>query len=92
MNASQKRYLALDHTETATSGYVLFNMYGIMEIHYGRHASLQFELAANNLFNKAYQSSLSRLKYFEYYTASPKGRLGIYNMGRNICVKIMATF
>ena len=50
------------------------------------------QVQANNLFDVAYQSGLSRLKYFEYYESSPGGRSGIYNMGRNICLKLIAPF
>ena len=43
---------------------------------------------ANNLFDVAYQDHLSRLKYFEFYSNSPTGHYGIYNMGRNVAIKI----
>ena len=46
----------------------------------------------NNIFDKAYQSNLSRLKYFEEWSASPNGHLGIYNMGRNSIVKLIMPF
>jgi iron complex outermembrane receptor protein len=49
-------------------------------------------IAVNNLFDTAYQNHLSRLQYFEYYTASPNGKKGIYNMGRNICIKVIVPF
>jgi iron complex outermembrane receptor protein len=91
-NASQNRYLALSHTETPTPGYTLINIgTGTTLIHTSK-TSLEFMLNVNNLFNVAYQSNLSRLKYFEYYTQSPNGHLGIYNMGRNFSAKIIATF
>jgi iron complex outermembrane receptor protein len=47
-------------------------------IHGKRFASLH--LSVNNLFNRAYQNHLSRLK---------EG--GIYNMGRNIAMKVIFT-
>jgi iron complex outermembrane receptor protein len=40
----------------------------------------------------AYQDHLSRLQYFEYYAASPNGRSGLYNMGRNACLKVIRSF
>ena len=44
-------------------------------------------LGCTNLFDRAYQSHLSRLKYVE---ATPyKGHQGIYNMGRNITMKLV---
>jgi iron complex outermembrane receptor protein len=44
------------------------------------------------VLNTAYQAHLNRLKYFEYYTASPTGRLGIYNPGRNVGLKVVVPF
>ncbi|MEJ7666000.1 MAG: hypothetical protein WKG07_44035 [Hymenobacter sp.] len=40
----------------------------------------------------AYQAHLNRLKYFEYYAASPNGRSGIYGLGRNLSAKIVVPF
>jgi len=44
-------------------------------------------VACENITNTAYQSHLSRLKYLEANLAT--GRNGIWNMGRNISVKII---
>jgi outer membrane receptor protein involved in Fe transport len=87
---AQNRYLGLYGTETPTAAYTLFNAGVHTDIRYAKDRTLQIQLQANNIFNTAYQDHLSRLQYFEYYTASPNGHLGIYNMGRNICVKIIA--
>jgi len=43
---------------------------------------------ANNIFDVVYQDHLSRLKYFEPYPNSSGPYHGIYNMGRNISVKL----
>lgn len=91
-NAPQNRYLALDHTETATPGYVLFNAGINTNFRYGREKGFTVQLQVNNLLDRDYQSNLSRLKYFEYYDRSPDGHLGIYNMGRNICIKLIMPF
>ena len=91
-NAAQNRYLALDNTETATPSYTLINLGILTSVRYARNFSFQFQVQVNNLLNTAYQSNQSRLKYFEYYTASPNGHLGIYNMGRNVCVKMIVPF
>ena len=64
----------------------------ITDINYTKKFVMQFQLTVNNLLNTAYQSHLSRLQYFEYYTQSPNGHYGIYNMGRNICVKLIIPF
>jgi iron complex outermembrane receptor protein len=92
LNAAQNRYLALNETEKATAGFSLFNFSINTHINYSENKSLQFQLQVNNIFDKAYQSNLSRLRYFEYYSNSPNGRYGIYNMGRNICLKLIASF
>ena len=92
INASQNQYLALNYTETPTSGYTLVNAAILVGIPYSKNYSLQFQLQANNLLNTIYQTNQSRLKYFEYYTASPNGRLGIFGMGRNICAKLILPF
>ena len=44
-------------------------------------------LNADNLTNRAYQSHLSRLKYADLNRVT--GRQGIYNMGRNVTLKIV---
>jgi iron complex outermembrane receptor protein len=45
-------------------------------------------LFGNNLFDVAYQDHLSRLKYFEPYPNDPRPYHGIYNMGRNIGIRV----
>lgn len=91
-NGTQNRYLALNGTETATPSYTLVNAGIISYIEYDKTSVLQFQLLVNNIFNVAYQSNLSRLKYLEYYSYSPTGHYGIYDMGRNICVKLIMPF
>lgn len=92
VNGEESRYLALNHTETYTPSYTLFNIGAGTTINYSGSRTLQLQFQVNNLFDKAYQSNLNRLKYFEYYEASPTGHLGIYNMGRNISVKAIIPF
>ena len=91
--AAQSRYYGVDNTETYTPGYTLVNV-GVGATIENKQDKPLFELyvQADNLFDKAYQSSLNRLKYFEYYSASPNGRSGIYNMGRNISMKVIVPF
>jgi len=91
-SATQNRYLGLNNTETPTPAYALFNCGISAEIKYSKTQTLQLQFQVNNLFDKAYQSNLSRLKYFEYYSQSPNGHFGMYNMGRNICLKIILPF
>jgi iron complex outermembrane receptor protein len=91
-NGAQTRYLALDGTETPTPGYTLLNAGVFFAINYSSRVPMQLQFVMNNILDKAYQSNLSRLKYFEEYSASPNGHLGIYNMGRNMVVKLIMPF
>lgn len=91
-NAAQPRYLALYQTESYSPAYTLINLSAATTIVYAKQHSIQLQVQVNNLLDQAYQNNLSRLKYFEYYSHSPNGRLGIYNMGRNICTKILCSF
>ncbi len=87
-NSTQNRFLALYDTETKTNGYVLLNVGAGATL--SKNWQLQFQV--NNVLDEIYQSNMSRLKYFEYYTQSPNGRSGIYSMGRNFCVKLIVNF
>lgn len=89
-NAAQNRYLALNNTETATTMYALLNLSINTKINLLKNNSCQFQIQVNNVFDKSYQSHLSRLKYFEYYTA--KDHSGMYDTGRNICLKAILPF
>jgi iron complex outermembrane receptor protein len=91
--ARQSRYYAVDGAETATAGYLLLGLGAgtTLRTKAGRDA-VQLIVQADNLLNTAYQSHLSRLKYFEYYAASPSGRLGIFSPGRNVGVKVVVPF
>jgi iron complex outermembrane receptor protein len=88
-NWAQNRYLGLFNTETPTAPYTIFNVSAHTELRFDKRQTMQLQVQVNNLFNTAYQSHLSRLQYFEYYTASPNGRPGIYEMGRNVCIKMI---
>ncbi len=91
-NGAQNRFLALNSTETRTPAYVLLNAYVNFTFHYSKRSSLQLQFQVNNILDKAYQSNLNRLKYFEYYSESTNGYYGIYAMGRNIAVKLILPF
>lgn len=91
--AAQNRFYALDNTETATPGYALINVgVGTKIKTKSERTFCELFFQVDNLFDKAYQSNLNRLKYFEYYTASPNGRSGIYNIGRNVSLKAVFPF
>jgi len=91
-NGAQNRYMGLYNTETYTGSYTLVDLSLSLTVRYAKNHSLEFLAQVNNLFDEAYQSHLSRLKYFEYYTHSPNGHLGIYGMGRNSCIKMILGF
>ena len=91
-SATQNRYLALNHTETLTPGYSIFNASINIDINYSKSNTLQLMFQVNKIFDAAYQSNLSRLKYFEYYSQSLNGHYGMYGMGRNICFKLIFPF
>lgn len=82
----QDHYYMADDTETDTPGYALLNLKAGTDIYHHGRCLCTLTLVANNLLDKAYQSHLSRLKYTDVNPAT--GRMGVYNMGRNIVCKI----
>lgn len=88
--AKQDRVYLADNTETITSGYTLFGAgIGTDIINKDGKVLLSFDITVNNISDVAYQSHMSRLKYFEQYPNNFSGRSGIYNMGRNIGFKVI---
>jgi iron complex outermembrane receptor protein len=91
--ARQDRAFTAYNTETVTPAYGLVNAGVGTTVTNSKGTTLfRISIQGNNLGDVAYQSHLSRLKYFEPYSASPTGHLGIYNMGRNISVKLVIPF
>ncbi|QKG54813.1 TonB-dependent receptor [Hymenobacter sp. BRD67] len=85
---AQNRYFAAYDTETATPAYTLFNAGAGTDVADAKGKTLfSLYITANNLFDVAYQSHLSRLKYedFNYVT----GRRGVFNMGRTVSLKVV---
>jgi iron complex outermembrane receptor protein len=92
-SARQTRFYALDNTETATAGYALLGLgAGTTFTSRAGQPAVQLILQVDNVFDTAYQAHLNRLKYFEYYATAPHGRVGIYNPGRNVAVKVVVPF
>lgn len=87
--AAQNRVYLTDNTETPTPGYTLINV-GVGAGLTNKKGQTLFNLSifGNNLFDVAYQDHLSRLKYFEPYPGDPRPHHGIYNMGRNIGLRV----
>ncbi len=75
-------------TETATSGYTLFNAgLGTSVINRkNKRSVLSIHFSVTNIADKAYQNHLSRLKYAAMNMAT--GRMGVFNTGRNFSVKL----
>jgi iron complex outermembrane receptor protein len=88
-SAPQNRAYLADNTETPTPGYTLINA-GVGAGFTNKENKVLFNiyLFAENIFDYVYQDHLSRLKYFEPYPTSPIAHHGIYNMGRNISIKL----
>ena len=91
--AKQDRAYLADNTETPTPGYTLFDAsMGGDVIKKNGKVLCSINVAVSNVFDIAYQSHLSRLKYFEPYPNNTTGRSGIYNMGRDISIKLVIPF
>ncbi|CAN5912432.1 TonB-dependent receptor [soil metagenome] len=82
----QNRIYAALGTETETPGYFLLNIGAGTELIRKGRMVCSLNLAVNNLADIGYQNHLSRLKYSDpnYVT----GRNGVYNMGRNVSIKL----
>ena len=80
-------YLAGD-TETPTPSYTLFNLSVGTDIFLADKRKLcSITLSGTNIFNRSYQSHLSRFKYAGTYPFT--GHYGFDNPGANICIKVL---
>jgi iron complex outermembrane receptor protein len=74
-------------SRAATPGYILFNLGagGDIVTRSGR-TIVRVSMIVNNLLNTTYMDYMSRFKYAPVnYTT---GRVGVFNMGRNVSVKL----
>lgn len=72
---------------SATKGYTVFNAGAGGDIVSNGKTICQAFIICNNLFNTAYMDYMSRFKYYPVnYTT---GRVGVFNMGRNLSIKIL---
>ena len=83
--ARQNHYYKADNTETATPGYALVSLSAGTSLMAKKKKIADLYIIADNLFDKAYQNHLSRLKYADVNNAT--GRMGVYNMGFNLSLK-----
>ncbi|MEO8733911.1 MAG: TonB-dependent receptor, partial [Flavobacteriales bacterium] len=91
--AAQNRFFGAYGTETYTPGYTLLDagIGGDVVSKTGR-TLFTVTVLGTNLANVGYQSNMSRLKYMDNYPVNWTGRSGIYNMGRNVSIKIVVPF
>ena len=83
----QSHVYSADDTETVTPGYALLNLSAGTDIQIKGKKIAELYITADNLLDKAYQNHLSRLKYADVNSVT--GRRGVYNMGRNITIKVV---
>jgi iron complex outermembrane receptor protein len=86
-NLAQNHYYKVDDTETRTPSYTLLSLSAGTDLNIHKKKVAEIYVTVDNLFNKAYQNHLSRLKYCDMNNAT--GRQGVYNMGRNIVFKVI---
>ena len=86
-NLKQDHIYSADGTETPTPAYALVSLSAGTDIQRKEKKIAELYVTADNLFNKAYQNHLSRLKYCDDNHVT--GRRGIYNMGRNVTFKLV---
>ncbi|SMB85548.1 TonB-dependent receptor [Hymenobacter roseosalivarius DSM 11622] len=85
---AQGRFFSAFSTETRTPGYTLINAgLGADVVNQRAKTLFSIYLTGTNLFDVGYQSHLSRLKYAAFNPAN--GRNGVFNMGRNVSVKLL---
>ncbi len=85
----QNHYFKAYHTETATPDYTLLNVATGISFKYWKERQLQCIVGVNNLMDVAYQDHLNRLKYVRPHPFTGKG---LYNMGRNVFMKLIVEF
>jgi iron complex outermembrane recepter protein len=84
----QNNFYSAYNTETATPAYTLLSMgVGANIKAFGKKDFMSLFISAENLADVSYQSHLSRLKYAPENIAT--GRMGVFNMGRNVSVKLI---
>ena len=83
----QSKIYSAFNTETMTPAYTLLNASIGGDIILKKKTICSIYISGNNLADIAYQSHLSRLKYAAVNNIT--GRTGVYNMGRNISLKLV---
>jgi iron complex outermembrane receptor protein len=87
----QRRIFRAYDTESETPAYTLLSVGAGANLKaFDRDDFMSIIISIENLADVAYQSHLSRLKYAPENLAS--GRTGVYNMGRNVGLKVILNF
>ncbi len=87
-NFKQDRILEAFDTETPTAAYALWSLGLGTDVQvFHKKDFMSLYLNVENLTDKAYQNHLSRLKYAPENLVT--GRMGVFNMGRNISIKMI---
>jgi iron complex outermembrane recepter protein len=81
---SPQQYAA---SQAATAGYFLLNAGIGGEWHRNGRTIAKLYITGNNLLNTVYMDYLSRFKYYGYNYSN--NRVGVYNMGTNISLKLI---
>jgi iron complex outermembrane receptor protein len=77
-------------SKAATKGYTLVNVGAGGDVKSKGKKVFELYLVCNNLFNTAYIDYMSRFKYYPVnYTTD---RVGVFNMGRNVSIKMIVPF
>lgn len=82
----QNHYFAAYDTETETPSYILIGLSAGTDILYKDRTVAEVHLMVDNLTDVCYQDHLNRLKYADVNVLT--GRRGVFNMGRNVVLKI----
>lgn len=85
----QNHFFKAYNTETFTPDYTLLNTAAGIKFKYWKDKNIQLIVGVNNLLDEAYQDHLNRLKYTP---PNPMTGKGLYNMGRNIFVRLILDF
>ncbi len=90
VNLKQNHPFTGYNTETNTNAYTLINFSVGGNWVYWRNRYITFHFTAMNIFDKIYQSHLSRLKYTNLNPVTL--RKGVFNMGRSFSIRLQMPF
>jgi len=89
----QHRFFSAYGTETYTAGYNLLSAgFGGNIVNKNGKKIIELYVEGTNLANVSYQSNMSRLKYFDNPVVPEGIQPGIFNMGRNVSIKMVVPF